>query len=145
MLLAFEAEASALIRGGKACERGTRYGYVFLDTATAGADRTNDGAITFNRNPAAKDHDPGAVCRIETKPRITALGDSRQLFRRSIESARRPGFVNGDVHTAEPCAVHPYVGHEATSGIDDGQVVWNVQFPSFGFTGNGDAARIGQI
>jgi hypothetical protein len=103
---------------------------LFTHTA-ADADRTDDLVAAFERDTACEDHDPPVIGSVNTEKLITRLAILGQVLCGDIECAGRPRLVEGNVDTADPCAVHTNVCDEIPATVDDRDI--HRLFNFFGF------------
>jgi hypothetical protein len=79
---------------------------------------------------------------MDSKKLVARLTVGRQVFGGNIECPRRVRFLLGDIDTANPRAVHAYVGHDVPSLIRYGDVHWLTDFGSLLFGRRRDPARV---
>src|SRR5580658_1914858 len=106
--------------------RGAGFGHrlVLLTRTAAHANRTDDFSGTPERHAACKDHDAPVVGSVDAKEVAAGLREGRQIAGGNIKGPGGEGFLDRNVDTAEPRAVHAHVGDEIPAAIRDGDVHW---------------------
>src|SRR5215472_14246117 len=79
---------------------------------------------------------------VETKAGTSALRQLREIVSRHLEGSRGPRFVDRDIYAAEPGSIHAHVCHEATAGVNHGNVVRNFQFARLALARVNDASCV---
>src|SRR5271156_5076361 len=106
--------------------RGAGFGYrlVLLARTAADANRANDFSGTLERDAACKDHDAPVVGSVDAIEVAAGLREGRQIAGGNIKGTGGEGFLDRNVDTAEPCAVHAHVSDEISAAIRDGDIHW---------------------
>jgi hypothetical protein len=111
---------------------------ILFHASPTGSDGAYHSIVNHYWDPAAENYDSAMVRRVEAKTLRPALRELRESLGRHVERPRSPGFVDRNIHTAEPCAVHAHMCYQTTTRIDHGDVVWDFKFDRLAFAcGNG--------
>src|SRR5262245_27206129 len=90
---------------------------VLFTRSAAHPDGSNYHSILLQWNAAGKDHHPAIIGSMNSEELAARLAVRRQIFRRDIESARGPCFLDRNIDAADPGSVHPNVSHQISTGI----------------------------
>ncbi len=80
---------------------------ILLAGSAAHANRSYHLAVLLQRDAAREYHNLSVVRRVNAEELTTRLGMSCEVFCLNVESARRVGFLLGNIDTADPCR-RPY-------------------------------------
>src|SRR3954470_6724538 len=102
-------------------------GLVVFDRRARHADRADDYVVLRLDRHAAGEGDQAAVADLDHVERLARLAELADLAGRHVEVAGRPRLLLRDVDAAEPRAVHADESLEVPAGVDDGDVLLDLQ------------------
>jgi len=123
---------------------GARLGYcmILIAGASANADRTYNLSVALERYSPGENHDTSGIGDMDSKKLVTGLGVFRQILGCDVESARRVRFVNRNIYTADPGAVHPHVCNEVCAFVRNSNVHGLSDFRGLFLRGRNDPSSV---
>ena len=91
--------------------------WLLLADAAADADGADDFAVLLERNAAGEDHHLTVVGNVNAVKAFAGLGELAQRLGFNIKRTACPGFLDGNVYAAHPCAVHTDERNEVSAAV----------------------------
>src|ERR1700735_3083244 len=140
-----KSHCNTILRRAKPRESSACDSHVFSHAAAACADGPDHGAVEFDWNSTAEDHDFGIIGRIKSEALLAALRYASQVLGGGVKRQCGPSLVDRDIDAPEPSPIHAHVRHQTTARIDYGDVVRDTHFDRLALPGCDDATRIGEV